>query len=181
MNEFLEAYVTNPERASVMVAGVAVVIASISLITTFATLYIQRVHNRKSVAPVAEFTFGDYEGKIEVSIANKGIGPLIIDHLNVRVGGKIYGNLISLMPVPPEGILWSDFTVEFEERCLSPGEELCILRLVGDSNCSTFGNYRDDVRRVLSQGSIQVEYSDVYSKSIKPKSRELNWFARMIS
>lgn len=178
MYELLERVLTEPDSVMAMTAVLAVLVASGSLIATLVTLFIQRQHNRKSVVPVAEFVFGDYENHLEVALENKGLGPLRVDQLIVTDGKHATDRLVSRMPEPTERIAWSAFTGDISGRWLSPGERIVILKLEGDDDDPDFSAFRDEVRRKLGKLEIAVHYSDVYSKPQPSRGRGLNWFLR---
>ena len=153
-------------------------VAVLALVATVVTIFIQRVHNRKSVVPVAQFVLGDYENCLEVSLANKGIGPLRITRFTYFDGSKKFENIYEQMPPLPDDCTWFTYTGYIVDRCLSPGETLGLLILRGNPEDAEFAGFRDQVREALSKGFVTIQYKDVYGKQLPEVSRSLFWFER---
>ncbi len=68
----------------------AIVISVLALIATFYQLYLQRLHNEKSLKPLAQIDFVDRKKLMYVHIQNNGVGPLVIDRLTfVKDGNSV--------------------------------------------------------------------------------------------
>lgn len=168
----------NPE----IIALVALVISFISILLTFITLRNQHIHNRKSVRPIASIILGDYEHRIFVKIVNSGIGPLIIDKIEIFNNNLASNNLIEMIPIkPPEGLGWKDYVVETEGRVLRVSEELILLEIEGlDATVDEeleeeFILFIEDLREFIYETTIVVNYTDLYDKKFKER-RELTLF-----
>ena len=64
-------------------------ISVFALIATFYQLYLQRVHNEKSLKPLGQIYFSDRDKTILVQVLNNGLGPLIIDRLTFKKSDNI--------------------------------------------------------------------------------------------
>ena len=56
----------------------AVIISLFALIVSFGSLWIQRIHHRKSVRPVGHVQLIDSLQRLQIEIVNKGCGPMLI-------------------------------------------------------------------------------------------------------
>ncbi len=178
MDPLLEVIKNHPEQVNAFVALCALVISFVSILLTLATLRIQRIHNFKSVTPIADFPIGDYENQLTVKLKNSGVGPLIVEQFIASAGKEQKDDIISWMPNPPAGIYWDTFYQNFDGATVTPNESLSILSLTGDQSDVKFANFRDQVRRALGKLEVQVVYKDIYGHRMPKKARDLKWFAR---
>jgi hypothetical protein len=66
-----------------IIAGLALIVSCISTILALRAVALQREHNRISVKPLPDIILADYEDEIAVRIHNHGLGPMMIDKLEV--------------------------------------------------------------------------------------------------
>ncbi len=140
----------------------------------------QRKHNRLSFMPIPYVAFADYTDLIRVKIRNDGNGPLIIKNVTfteINESLKRKDELYKLVPSPPPGLYWSDYSSGLK-RTIRPDAEVIFLCLRPDSENDRDVEFRDKLRGYLSKLSISVEYTDVYGTKLGPYSRSFDWFAR---
>ena len=166
----------------------ALIISLVSIIISAIILKIQRKHNLKSVLPIAFIEVGDYENLIFVKIANYGIGPLIIKNLIVSDGKIKKSNLIDFLDIEmPIGFVWSDFTKNIIGRAIKVGDELTLIKICEPDLPLTNENYNNwhklkyEIREILKNIEIQVNYSSIYEKYEITEFRKLDWFGREIT
>lgn len=168
----------SPTEISLM----ALAISFVSILLTFISLRNQRIHYRKSVKPIAVILLGDYEDYVFVKIINSGLGPLIIDELEVKNGNVKSNNLIEIVSVePPVFTEWSDYVIESEGRALGVKEELILLEIgieedFSDKEFKEYDKFISEVRKFLSKSTIKVSYKDLYGKSYT-ETRNLTLFS----
>lgn len=172
---------THPNQASAFAAISALFVSILSIVLTFTSLWIQRRHNYKSLTPIASLPVGDYENLIQVKIKNTGVGPLIVKSFKVSSKKATNNNIITFMPETPNGIHWETFYNDLDGLCITPKEAATIIKLSGDPEDQNFSKYRDEVRKALSELSIEVEYKDIYNRKMPKKSRSLAWYGRHVS
>lgn len=167
---------------SLLMTAIAVGISFISILLTVFSLRIQRIHNRKTLKPIGNIIFADYEDKIAVNIKNTGVGPLIIKELKVSDNsGKSKINIIEWMPSHPDSILWTNFFEDATGFVIPPGESLNIIELSTKDNISnSFAEFRDQVRTALSNLIVELTYKDIYDKKMPVNSGNLKWFGRNV-
>lgn len=180
MNVLIEFLKNHPNQASAFAAVSALLVSFVSILLTIVSLWIQRRHNFKSLKPIASLPVGDYENLIEVKLRNTGVGPLIVEKFTACDGCETKNNLISFMPEAPPEIYWDTFYDELDGLCVPPNEIANIIKLSGDINSGAFISFRDEVRDVLRNISIKVQYKDIYDRKMPCKSRDLEWFGRHI-
>jgi hypothetical protein len=178
MNGLIDFIKKNPEMINALAAVCALFVSILSIFLTVRTLRLQRIHNFKSVSPIASLLAADYEGELEVAIRNTGIGPLIIKRFTVNYGEQKNDTIIGLMPELPDGIYWTTFSPNVEGRCIPPNQDITIFKLNGDPSDEAFASFRDKVRGVLSKLTVEVEYKDIYGRTMDLEKRDLKWFAR---
>jgi len=179
MVKIVEFIQQNPSVASAVAALIAVFISFISIILTVVTLRMQRNHNLKSVTPIANISFSDYENDVAVRVRNHGTGPLIIEHLTVtRPDGASANNIISLMPDLPENIAWTTYFENADNFAITPTNSITLIQLSGDDTDEEFCAARDMVRRSLSELELTVDYRDIYGRQMPKNTRDMKWFGR---
>ncbi len=178
MDTFLDFIKNNPEQVNTFVAICALIISLVSIMLTFISLWMQRVHNFKSVTPIASIPIGDYENMIEVKLRNTGVGPLMVEKFLVYQGKKTKNNIIDWMPDPPNGMQWETFYNDLTDLCIPPGDTANLIRLSGNPNNQKFSRFRNKVRQALAALRVQVEYKDIYNRKMPIKERDLSWFGR---
>lgn len=154
-------------------------------IATFA-LVSQRRHDRKSVLPILQIVFGDYETELYVTIENAGIGPAIITGVKVRnkKTGVVRESIIEFMPDLPEGISWETFIRAIKGRAIAAHGELVILKYsvpVDHGTTIIVKAYADavaSIRTALGDLVIELDVADAYGDRLPRYSRDLEWFHR---
>jgi hypothetical protein len=177
-DELVKLVKEHPDQINAFVAICALLVSFLSILLTFIALWLQRRHNFKSVAPIASILVGDFENKLQVTLKNTGIGPLVIEKFRVSGPMGEMDDIISWMPESSTGIHWGTFTANIDGRSVSPNESVIILQLAGDPDDEEFAAFRDDVRRALSKLTATLEYKDIYDRNMLIKQRDLKWFAR---
>ena len=177
MQELFEFLKNNSDVTNAFTAICALLMSFLAIALGVASLIVQRQHNFKSLTPIAEIRFYDYEDHVAVRIANAGIGPLMLEEFIATDGNNSFDNLISLMPTPPEGIVWDTFYERINGISIRPNEEATILSLTGENlNNSAFTIFRDAVRKELSKFTVYINYRDIYDRKMSTVSRSLEWF-----
>jgi len=129
----------------------------------------QRTHNFNSVKPILQLDFGDYEDSIFVDLYNNGVGPGIITKIKVtNSNGHIENDLIAYFKDLP----WAcnAFTTRLEGYAISPNCEICLFETENRDK------HKAEIRNILKDLHIEVEYIDIYNRHMKPLSEYLDWF-----
>jgi hypothetical protein len=169
-------YLTNhTDEANALIALCAVVISVFSLFVTIYTTHLQRKHNYHSLAPLVWIQLGDYEEDILVKIENTGVGPIVFKKLSVTKGEAQKGSVVEWMPTD---ITWKGFVNIFSGRSIPAGGHLTILHLTGDASDEDFIKTREEVRSLLSELTVNIEFEDIYKRKQPTFSRSLDWFGR---
>jgi hypothetical protein len=80
----------------------AIIISLLALLATFYQLYLQRLHNEKSLKPIGQIDVGDRKKHIYVHIQNNGLGPLIIDKVVFIKNGIKYNSISECLKLDPK-------------------------------------------------------------------------------
>jgi hypothetical protein len=166
-------------KPELIIAGSALVVSVLSLGFTVWAQGAQRKHMRLLVRPVAAIPVADFENRVAVWLANKGLGPMRITALTVKdARGEVHSEILSHMPELPPGVYWTNFHGNVDGALLEAGKSLDLLILEGDAQSASFRTARDAVRRRLSELTVRVEYQDLYERKMLPEEKALSWFGR---
>lgn len=162
-----------------VVAICALILSIITVALNVWGQWTQRTHMRLSVRPIASIPVADFESRVAVWLANKGLGPMRVIKLTVvDADGTVHEDLLSHMPKLPRGIHWTNFQSQTDGAMVEAGKRLDLLVLEGDQNSPIFGEARDSVRRALDGLTVHLEYEDLYEKAMPPLTKSLTWFGR---
>jgi hypothetical protein len=160
---------------------VAIAAVAISVISLVASIYFRKSaqeHNRKSVLPIPYLDRSDYEEHAHIRIYNKGTGPMVVTSLTARHPDGAEGQIIDIIPPPPEGYLFSDYTRILDPRPIPPGDYSELLAADFDLVQAEAIQYRNDLRRFLKDMFVRCEYTDVYNSQFSPYEVDCKWFGR---
>lgn len=130
---------TNWDRITALAA---VLIGLAAVVVSVYTVVLQREQIRAEVWPRLGFYYAGLDG--EFRIANKGVGPAIIESVRLTVDGKPARNWVeatALLGLSDEGQIYSTLS----GMVLSPGEHMAYLR---PSSPEAFAQIRAEVRRM---------------------------------
>lgn len=164
--------------ASAAAALLALVVSVISVVISVLTSRAQQAHNALSVRPLAEVTVGDYENSVRVKLLNNGTGPMILKAITVSDGSSAKLSLIDWMPSLPGDRSWTNFAANFHSRTLAAGAVLTLLELTESEDEEDFEQCRDLTRDALAPLTVNVEYTDIYGRTMPPVRKGMDWFAR---
>lgn len=152
----------------------AIIISLLALLATFYQLHLQRVHNEKSLKPLAQIDLMDREKRLYVHIQNSGVGPLVIEKLAFSKNGTTSHSIkdyISLNPRVYQHILITEAT----KKVIMAGSHLEIFStLFGE------GDTEEDIenaRKQLAEIKLKVDGRDIYNNKVTIE-RSLDWFLR---
>lgn len=149
----------------------------LALLATFYQLYLQRVHNEKSLKPLGQIFLVDRKDYVAVQILNNGLGPLIIDRLAFKMGDNIYSSIKDCLDLDPKAYSHSSGD-NVVEKVILPNSALTVFEAIFDETDSVAYVHR--VKRQLTPITLRVEGRDIYDHKIALE-RDLTWFARHLS
>ncbi len=161
-------------------------IALMGIIITFMLGLISDKRNKINVQieqekhkPMLNIDYWDGEHMIYLKMTNKGSGPLIITNYQVNSNKKDAKGLYWV--IPPIFGSYRNFTGNQKDKVLGPGEEAELLLMEYDKGSVTSNQWASnlkDLRSVLKNVEIIVDYDDVYGKRMLTYKRTLEWFGR---
>lgn len=151
-----------------------IILPLLALIGTFYQLYLQRVHNEKSLRPLVQIDLTDHERLLYVHVQNNGVGPYIVERLVFFKDDKTYFNIEDCLDLSPRTYQHISVT-ETVKKVVPPGMFLQVFSHRFDEKCSD--QEINDVRQQLAVLKLKVEGRDIYNNRITAK-RELSWFMR---
>ena len=176
IDKIIDKIISDP---TLLIASIALLVSIISILIGAFSLKIQRTHNRKSVKPIGNIVFSDYENLLAVNLKNVGVGPLFIKSLKVKNKDReTKNNIIDFMPPHPPDLPWTNYFANPTDFVIPPGEKLNLIELSTDDISDAFAEFRDNVRKTLMDLSIELKYKDIYDKTMPENKRALDWFGR---
>lgn len=159
-----------------MAVALSLVFSFVAVVATFYQAHLQRVHNRKSVKPLAQIDLEDREGLLFVHVQNNGVGPLIVDKLIFTRDGKQYHQIQDCLDLDPKSYYHIEIT-DTNKKIIVPGGFLVVFseKLDLSENQATITMFRQQ----LSAIHLEVEGHDIYDIKISI-GKCLKWFARHI-
>ena len=145
----------------------------LALFATIYELYQQRVHNVKSVKPLAQVDLGDLPTQIYVYVRNNGMGPMIVDKVTFVKNGQHHSNIEDCIDIPPSSytyVLVSDVV----KKLVLPGSHLMVFEKDFEDKADPL---IEQVRKMLTPITLRVDYKDIYDNKFTVE-RDLEWFSR---
>jgi len=146
----------------------------LALLATFYQLYLQRVHNQKSLKPLGQIVLEDQRKTLAVHLRNNGLGPLIIDKLTCRKDGVTYDSLDACLSLPPRSYMHTP-TNDSVRRVVLPNASLSVFDMRFDEHEDA--SLIEQARIQLAPITVQVEFRDIYDNQVTV-GRDCQWFAR---
>ncbi|MFC5410862.1 hypothetical protein ACFPMF_16200 [Larkinella bovis] len=146
------------------------------MLATFYQLYLQRLHNEKSLKPLGQIDLPDYNKQVAVHIRNNGLGPLIIDRLTFIKDGQPYPTIDDCLELDPRSYMRM-FINDRVKRVVLPNAYLVVFETqfeVDESEAEI-----DRAREQLAPITLKVEGRDIYDNKIMLE-RDFQWFSRYI-
>ena len=157
------------------------------------------IQQQRAHRPLGFINASDFENEIAVSLKNSGLGPLLITNFKaINSRGEIENSVIDWMPVLPKNITWGNFFGNPIGYVIEVGSEVELIKIGTENinydgnevaatmsqnekfNINAFSETRDDIRKALSDLTIELEYEDIYGNKMPIVSRKLDWFKRFI-
>lgn len=148
-------------------------IAVLALLATFCNLYMQRVHNAKSLKPLGQIDTGDFKNLMYVYIQNNGVGPMIIDKLTFTKNGKQFTSIGECLDLDPKSY-WHILINDTVQKVILPNGHFKVFEK-NVENCTDIEI--EDIRKQLTPITLKVNFRDIYDNKFSLE-RNLDWFSR---
>ena len=169
-------------RPEIIVAACALFVSVISIVIGALALRNQKIHNQKSVRPICSITYRNYFSEIVIIVSNDGVGPMLVDALELIKNNKVYRRVKDLVsPTFPSGGEYTYKWVNFvQQRTIPVGGQVEIFRFQKKEGQTDFESVRNKVREALTEAKISIKYSDIYGKEFPRAQRTLHNFTKDI-
>jgi len=152
----------------------AIIISVLALLATFYQLYLQRIHNAKSLKPLGQVDLLDLNRRLVVGIANNGMGPMIIDRITFFKDGNSSANIEDCLSLNIRSY-WRIPVSESVKKVVLPNASFEVF-------ATEFEEHEGEAeitnaRKQLSAIMLKVEYRDIYDHKFSLE-RNLDWFFR---
>jgi hypothetical protein len=122
-------------------------------------LYLQRVHNEKSLKPLPQIDLMDSDGELFVHVQNNGVGPLIIEKLIFHKGKQTYSRIQDCLEPDQKSYFHIEITDTNKKVILPGGFHNVFSKQFDQKNDEAELQY---FRQQLSLLSLKVESKDIY-------------------
>jgi hypothetical protein len=151
----------------------AITLSILALLATFYQLYLQRIHNEKSVKPLVQIDLWDRKTLMYVRVQNNGLGPFILDELIFTKDNKQYSSLEDCLGLDPKSYMRVSVS-KTSPKVIMPNAHLTVF----EKNTENLTKADvDQIRDRLSSISLRVVGKDIYTNRIVFE-RDFNWFSR---
>ena len=155
----------------------AITISVLALLATFYQLYLQRVHNEKSLRPLGQIDLIDINNQVSVRVVNNGTGPMIINRLTFFKEGNSYTKIEDCLTLDSRSYQRIPVN-ETLQKVILPNASLDVFA----AELAPFEeeSQLETVRRELAFVTLRVHYRDIYDNQFTLK-RSLDWFSRYMT
>lgn len=153
----------------------AILISVLALLATFYQLYLQRLHNEKSLKPLGQIDLVDSKTQIYVYIQNSGLGPLILDKLIFVRDNKEYTKISDCLDLDTKSY-WHMLVTDTVKKVVLPNSHFIVFEKNIENYISDDIDY---IRKQLASITLKVAYRDIYDNKFSFE-RNLEWFSRHI-
>jgi hypothetical protein len=163
-----------------IIAGFALLVSAWSAWISFRTFRLQREHNTKSVKPILQIGQWDYENNLVVDMRNSGSGIAIVTKMSAVDKTDVSKNCIyDWLPKKLVGNMnYKEYWTAHKTFVLQPGQIIKLIEVPIDTNINEQKKQREELRAILRQLTVKVEYEDIYGNKMESKSMELYCFSR---
>jgi len=154
---------------------IPIIISVLALLATLYQLYLQRVHDEKSLKPLPQIDFMDRGNLLYVHVQNNGVGPLIIEKLIFTKDKKTFTRIDECLDIDTKAYDHVEIT-SLNKKVVMPGSFLEVFSREFDENMENEMAY---YRSQLSNLELKVEGVDIYDNKIIV-AKSFKWFARHI-
>ncbi|WP_421828343.1 hypothetical protein [Larkinella sp.] len=154
----------------------AIIISILALLATFYQLYLQRMHNEKSLKPLGQIDLPDYKKQVAVHIRNNGLGPLILDRLTFIKDDQQYTSIDNCLDLDPRSYMRMAIS-DTVKRVVLPNAHLVVFETQFEDHEGEIEI--DQARMQLASITLKVEGRDIYDNKVTLE-RSFQWFARYI-
>lgn len=152
-------------------------ISVLALLATFYQLYLQRVHNEKSLRPLGQIDLRDRNKLVALCVTNNGMGPMLIDKITFFKEGKSYPAIEECLHLGARAYRRISIS-ESAKKVILPNASLEVFAAELETHEAEAA--LENIRTQLSPLTLKVDYRDIYDNKFTLQ-RNLDWFARHIT
>lgn len=162
-----------------IIALFSLIVAILSFVITIVTIFQTRKHNRKSLRPIISVNPFDYSNCLKIELINEGVGPAIIKKIVVEKNEhEKKANVYSWMPPLPSAVQYSNYLTRDENIAMISGKIIEVICIKLDPTIEVQKNFREQMRGVLRQLTIKIDYTDIYDSDFPTYSRKFELYSR---
>lgn len=163
-----------------IVAIIALLTSVVSTIISFYTFKLQRTHNIKSVTPIVHVGQWDYENVLFVTLVNLGSGLAMVKKIHVR--NKTDDSKKCIYDWLPkklgDGMNYKEYWTAYKDFVIQPGQTIKLVEIPVDTTKTEQVEKREQIRAILRQLTVCIDYEDIYGNKMPKKEMELFHFSR---
>lgn len=163
-----------------LIAFLALLTSLVSSIISFFTYKLQRTHNIKSVKPIIQVGQWDFENVLFVDLKNAGSGIAMVKRIIVMNDRDEHKScLYEWLPKKlPGGMNYKAYWTGYKDFAVQPGQIIKLVELPIDTSIPDEKIVREQIRAILRQLTVRVEYKDIYDNEMPTHTLRLHHFAR---
>lgn len=158
---------TNSPIVQFIVDVLPIFISTVAVIVSGMTLIIQRRHNINSIKPAISIDWQNVPSVYQITIENCGIGPALIDAVNIFAQGTWYTSFSEVLDSQYPALLSGTFAAsdlenlivhdDPEGHWLKPGGKMTLIRYDHQSK-----EISEKLYSIVTGCRISIVYSDIY-------------------
>ena len=164
-----------------IIAGLALIATVWSSWISHRTFKLQRTHNIKSVIPILQIGQWDYENNLCVDLRNSGSGIAMVK--KICVSNKKEESKTSIYDWLPkklnDNMNYQEYWTGYKDFVIQPGQIIKLIEIPVDTDNENEKKQREEIRAILRQLTIQIQYYDIYDNRMNDKNMELFHFSRI--
>jgi hypothetical protein len=163
-----------------IIALCAMVTSVFATVITFGSFRVQRKHNILSVKPLLHIAQFDYENCIKIIISNNGVGPAIVKSINVRKNEhEVKTSIFHWLPEKLPGKMnYKEYLTAYKDFVIKSGATGIMLEVPINPNKDEQITAKENIRAILRNLTVNVEYEDIYQNKMDTYSLKLNLYSR---
>ena len=172
--EFIEKYWEG------IIAGLALITSAWSSWISHKTFKLQRTHNIKSVVPILQIGQWYYENKLCIDLRNSGSGIAMVKKISVsNKKDESKTCIYDWLPKKLNGDMnYREYWTGYKNFVIQPGHIIKLIEIPVDTDKENEKKQREEIRAILRQLTVQIQYTDIYDNRMKDKNMELYHFSR---
>ena len=163
-----------------IIACLALIVSTMSTIVIYKTFKLQRTHNIKMIKPIIQVSQWDYENNLLIDLRNNGLGPAHVDKVTVFKNELEEKTCVyHWLPQKLPGTMnYKEYWTGYEKFIVPTNTIFKLIEIPVDTEVKKQVKCREEIRSILRQLKIKIEYSDLYGNRMETYLKPFWVFSR---